>query len=103
MMLSRSAEDASQSLEIQLQTAGKVLELTRDVGTMAESAKEAFKVYNQISEILRLVTDHTTILQTVQSISHGVSTLTVRSQGMSRSTSERHNHFLTCNRLGYRK
>ena len=102
-MLSRSAEDASQSLEIQLQTAGKVLELTRDVGTMAESAKEAFKVYNQISEILRLVTDHTTILQTVQSISHGVSTLTMRSQGMSRSTSERHNHFLTCNRLGYRK
>ena len=102
-MLSHSAEDASQSLGIQLETAGRVLELTRDVGNMAESAKEAFKVSNQISEILRLVTDHTAILQTLQSISHGVGTLTARSQGMSRSTSGRQSHFLTCNRLGYRK
>ena len=88
-MLSHSAEDAKQSLGIQLETAGRVLELTRDVVTMAECAKEAFKVSNQISEILRLVTDHTSILQTVQSISHGVSTLTARSQGMSRIPSER--------------
>ena len=87
-MLSHSAEDASQSLGIQLETADRVLELTRDVGAMAESAKEAFKVSNQISEILRLITDHTAILQTVQSISHGVNTLTVRSQGMFNSTSE---------------
>ena len=102
-MLSHSAEDASESLRIQLETAGRVLELTRDVGTMAECAKEAFKVSNQISEILRLVTDHTAILQTIQSISHGVNTLTARSQGMSRISSECQNEILTCNCLGYRK
>ena len=102
-MLSHSAQEASQSLGIQLETADRVLELTRDVGIMAETAKEAFKVSSQVSKILRLVTDHTATLQTVQSISHGVSTLTARSQGMSRNTSGRHNHVLICNRLGHRK
>lgn len=102
-MLSHSAEEASQSLGIQLETADRVLELTRDVVIMAETAKEAFKVSNQVSEILRLVTDHTATLQTVQSMSHGVSTLTARSQGMSRSTSGHHNHLLTCDHPGHRK
>ena len=100
MMLSHSAEDASQSLRIQLETADRVLELTRDVGIMAETAKEAFKVSNQVSEILRLVTEHTVTLQMVQSISHGVNTLTARSQGMSPSTSRRQKRFLTsCSRI----
>ena len=102
-MLSHSAKETSQGLRIQLGTADRVLQLTRDVGIMAETAKEAFKVSNQVSEILRLATDHTATLQTAQSISHGVSTLTARSQGMSRSTSGRQNHFLTHNRFGYRK
>ena len=94
-MLSHSAKDASQSLRIQLETADRVLELTRGVGIMAETAKEAFKVSNQVSEILRLVTDHTATLQMVQSISHGVSALTARSQGMSPSTSGPKKRFLT--------
>ena len=87
-ILSRTSKDATQSLQTQLETAERVLQLTRDVGTLAESAKEAFKVSNQISEVLKLVTDYTTTVETVQSISRGISALAARSQGMFYDTAE---------------
>ena len=87
-ILSRTAKDATQSLQTQLETAERVLELTRDVGTLAETAKAALKVSNQISEVLKLVTDYTTTVETVQSISRGISVLAARSQGMFYDTAE---------------
>ena len=81
-ILSRTSKDATQSLQIQLETAERVLQLTRDVGTLAEAAKEAFKVFNQISQVMKLVTDYTTTVETVESLSRGVSALAARSQGM---------------------
>lgn len=55
---------------------------------MAELAKEAFKVSNQVSEILRLVSDYTTTLETVKSLTRGVSALAARSLGMIRMNAE---------------
>ena len=102
-MLSRSSEVATKSLGIQLVTAQKVLELTRDVGTMAESAKEAFKVSDQVSEILRLVTDYNATVDMVQSLSYGVNALAARSQGTFHTPCEAQNDLLTCTRTEYRK
>ena len=48
---------------------------------MAESAKEAFKVSNQVSEILRLVSDYDKPLRTMQALSHSVDAIAARSQG----------------------
>ena len=64
-----------------METATKVLELTQDIGTMAESAKEALKISGQVSEILRLCSDYSTTVHAVQSLSHGVQSLAMRSQG----------------------
>ena len=87
-ILSRASKDATQSLQTQLETAERVLQLTRDVGSLAESAKEAFKVSKQISEVLSFVTDYTTTVETVQSITRGISALAARSQGMIYDTAE---------------
>ena len=103
VLLSHSSADATKSLEIQLETAKRVLELTQDVGTMAECAKEAFKVTNQVSEILRLVSDYNTTVQTVQSLSRGVSALAARSQGMILMTPETRSDLLNCTCPEYRK
>ena len=81
-LLSRSSEDATKSLQLQLETARKVLELTRDVGTLAEAAREASKVSDQLSDILRLISDYNTTLGTVHSLTQGVEALATRSQGM---------------------
>ena len=87
-ILSRTSKDATQSLQTQLETAERVLQLTRDVGSLAESAKEAFKVSCQISKVLKLVNDDTTTVETVHSISRGISALAARSQGMFYDTAE---------------
>lgn len=51
---------------------------------MAELAKEALKVSDQVSEILRLVRDYKTTVETVKSLSHSVNELAARSLGMIR-------------------
>lgn len=49
---------------------------------MAESAKEALKVSTQVSEIIKLVSDHRTTVHAVHALSHGVGALAIRSQGI---------------------
>ena len=78
-----------------------MLELTQGVGTMAESAKEAFKVSNQVSEIMRLVKDYDKPLHTMQALSHSVEALAARSQGKSSMASQLKELLLL--RLEYRK
>lgn len=62
---------------------------------MAESAKEAFKVINQVSEILTLVSDYTTTVGTVKALTRGVSVLAARSLGMIRMAAEAQSDLLT--------
>lgn len=82
ILLSQSSVNATKSLEVQLETARKVLQLTEDVGTMTELVKEALKVSNQVSEILRLVRDYTTTEETVKSLSRSLNEVAARSLGM---------------------
>ena len=49
---------------------------------MAESAKEASRVSNQLTEILKFVSEHKNTMHTVICMSRGVDVLAARSQGM---------------------
>ena len=80
-LLSQTSQNAVQSLELQLNTSQKVLELTKNVGIMTASASEASRVSTQIAEILGLVSTFQSTGGSIQSISDDVKTLKLRSQG----------------------
>ena len=80
-LLSQTSQKAVQSLELQLNTSRKVLELTKNVRVMTASASEASRVSTQISEILELVRAFESTGGSIQRISDDVRTLNLRSQG----------------------
>ena len=80
-LLSQTSQKAVQSLELQLNTSRKVLELTKNVRIMTASASEASRVSTQIAEILELVSTFQSTGSSIQRISDDVRTLNLRSQG----------------------
>ena len=80
-MLSQTSQNAVRSLELQLDTSRKVLELTKNVHIMTASASEASKVSSQIAEILELVSTFQSTGDSIQSISDDVKALNLRSEG----------------------
>ena len=80
-LLSQTSQKAVQSLELQLNTSRKVLELTKNVRVMTASASEASRVSTQIAEILELVSTFESTGGSIQRISNDVRTLNLRSQG----------------------
>lgn len=80
-LLSRASEDAATRLEVQLQTSQQVLELTKDVGTLAESAREASRVSLQIADILHLVNTFHGAAEAIQDVSKNVRALALDAQG----------------------
>lgn len=70
------------SLHIQLQTSEKVLELTNNVGTLAESAREASKLSLQIADILHLVDHCHGTADAIHDLSNDVKTLKTDAQGI---------------------
>ena len=80
-LLSQTSQNAVQSLELQLYTSRKVLELTKNVRIMTASASEALRVSTQIAEILELVSTFQSSGGSIQRISDDVKTLNLRSQG----------------------
>lgn len=85
-LLSQTSQNAVQSLELQLNTSRKILELTKNVRIMTASASEASRVSTQIAEILELVSAFQSTGVSVQSISEDVKTLRLRSQGRRANT-----------------
>ena len=80
-LLSQTSQNAVRSLELQLETSRKVLELTKNVGIMTASASEASRVSSQIAEILELVSTFQSTGNSIQSISDDVKALKMKSQG----------------------
>lgn len=80
-LLSQTSQNAVRSLELQLETSRKVLELTKNVRIMTASASEASRVSSQIAEILGLVSTFQSTESSIQSISDNVKALNIRSQG----------------------
>ena len=80
-LLSQTSQNAIRSLELQLDTSRKVLELTKNVHIMTASASEASRVSSQIVEILELVSTFQSTGDSIQSISDDVKVLNLRSQG----------------------
>ena len=80
-LLSQTSQNAVRSLELQLDTSRKVLELTKNVRTMTASASEASRLSSHIAEILELVSTFQSTGGSIQSISDEVKVLHLRSQG----------------------
>ncbi len=80
-LLSQTSQNAVQSLELQLYTSRKVLELTKNVRIMTASASEASRVSTQLAEILELVSTFQSTGSSIQCISDDIKTLKLRSQG----------------------
>ena len=79
-LLSRTSKDAATTLEVQLDTSRKVLELTKDIGTMAESAKEASRLSGQIADITVLVNTFHDTSSRIEDLSSDVRALALMSQ-----------------------
>ena len=82
-MLSQASKIAVSSLEIQLQTSTKVVELTKTLGTMAEITKEAAKVAAQVADVLEMIKTSQDNVDTMRSLADDVKLLTTRAQGTS--------------------
>ena len=80
-LLSQTSQNAVRSLELQLDTSRKVLELTKNVRIMTASASEASRISSQIAEILDLVSTFQSTGGSIQSISDDVKALNLRAQG----------------------
>jgi len=80
-LLSRTSADVTSSLELQLYTSKKVLDLTRDIGTMSASATEAFKVSTQVAQILQLISTFHGTTSALKTLSDNVGVLALRSDG----------------------
>lgn len=70
------------SLQVQLQTSEKVLELTRNVSTLTDCAKEASKVSLQIADILLLINDYHSTTDAIYDISNSIKVLRSDAQGI---------------------
>lgn len=81
-LLSQTSANVMSSLELQLYTSNKVLELTKDIGTMSASATEAAKVSTQVAQILQLISTFHGTTNAVQALSDNVGVLTLRSEGL---------------------
>ena len=82
-LLAQTSKTATSSLEIQLDTSRKVLELTKDIAIMSAAAKEASRVSGQVSEILQLIGTLGGTTGAIESLTNDVRLLAVRSQGIS--------------------
>ncbi|KAM0793863.1 hypothetical protein BDR22DRAFT_877766 [Usnea florida] len=79
-LLSQTSKDATTTLEVQLDISRKVLQLTKDIGMMAESAREASRLSSQIADINVLVNTFHDTSSRIQDISDDVRALALMSQ-----------------------
>ena len=63
---------------------------------MAESAKEARKVSDQVSEILRLVSDYDQPLHAIKALSHSVDAIATKYRGKLNMASKTQRAVITC-------
>ena len=80
-LLSRASKIAVNSLEIQLQTSTKVVELTRTIGTMAEITKEATKMAAQVADVLEVAKTFQDDVNVIYGFAGDIRLLTTKAQG----------------------
>lgn len=80
-ILSKTSENVSTSLELQLDTSRKVYDLTKNISTMAASAQEASKLSEQVIQILKLVSTFQSTTLKLEEVCHDLRSLTKNSQG----------------------
>lgn len=79
-LLSETAENVAASLRIQLETSKKVVEMTRQMATMTDLAKEANRVCERMSDILLTISSLSSTATQVDEISAGIQRLELASQ-----------------------
>lgn len=84
-LLSETAENVAASLRIQLETSKKVVEMTRQMATMTDLAKEANRVCERMSDILLTISSLSSTATQVDEISAGIQRLELASQSIHKS------------------
>jgi hypothetical protein len=87
-MLSQTSSDATEALELQLNTYKKVLELTADVGTMSLLASETSKFYKQVEDILHLIDASNETAGVLRNVADRLEVAATHSQGNSLDQTE---------------
>lgn len=80
-LLASTSQHVSTSLEIQLDTSKRIYEMTKNIATMSASTKEAFRLSEQVAQMLQLISTFPDTVMQIQSLSSGVEALTVNSRG----------------------
>ena len=86
--MSETAENAAASLQIQLETSKKVVEMTAQINTMTDLAMEASRACEIFSDILLTLSAIPTITAQIDEVSDGVQRLEVASRSMHNSYAE---------------
>ena len=84
-LMSETAENVAASLRIQLETSKKIVEMTCEMATMTELAREANRACESLSDILLTISSLPTTAIQVDKLSMGIRRLEVASQSMHKS------------------
>jgi hypothetical protein len=80
--LAKNTEDATNGLQLMLDTSKKIHELSLQMGGLTTSAEESAKKSIQLERILQLIPLLQESATEVREISHGIRTAELREQGM---------------------
>lgn len=84
-LMSETAENVAASLRIQLRTSKKIVEMTCQMATMTDLAREANRACERMSDILLTISSPSSTAIQVDEISIGIQRLEVASQSMHKS------------------
>lgn len=84
-LMSETAEKVAASLQIQLETSKKIVEMTCEIATMTGLAREANRACESLSDILLTISSFSTTAIQVDKLSMGIQRLQVASQSMHNS------------------
>jgi hypothetical protein len=81
-MLAKNSEDATNGLQLMLDTSKKIHELSLQMGGLTVSAEESAKKSIQLEQVIQLIPLLQESAMEVREISHGIRTAELREQGM---------------------
>lgn len=86
-LLSETAENVAASLQSQLETSKKIVEMTCTMTLMTDLAREANRAYESLSDILLTISSFSTTAVQLEKLSEGIQRLEIAAQSMYMSQS----------------
>jgi hypothetical protein len=86
--MSETADSVAASLKIQQETSKKIVEMTSQMATMTDLAREANRAYERMSDILLIISSMSSTTIQVDEISMGIQRLETTAQSMHKYKAE---------------